>query len=420
MTDRPLPGHRYRTGLIGALDVGTDKIVCLIARGQEDGTLRVTGYGHQVSAGMRNGAITDLDATEAAVREAVDAAEHMAGERLQKVVVGIAGGHLSSRPVRVAQAISGQAVRPVDVKRLHQTGVQQHQETDRTLLHLLAGTYEIDGNAGIHDPHGMVGQHLSATVYLVSAAAGVTANLVNVLDRCLLEPETVVAAPYGSGLAALEEDERDLGVTVIDMGCGTTTMAVFVDGAVVHVDSLPVGGGHVTRDIARGLTTPLGQAERMKTLFGSCMPSLSDEREMIQVPMVGENADNATNSVPRSMLTAIIQPRIEETLELVRSHLADSGVDRVAGRQVVLVGGASQLQGVRELASHILDKHVRLGRPLGFSGLPAALEGPAFATAAGLLRHAQVAPGALRTDLREPSEPKGPLGRMARWFRNNF
>jgi cell division protein FtsA len=216
-------------------------------------------------------------------------------------------------------------------------------------------------------------------------------------------------------------DERDLGVTLIDMGGGTTTIAVFYDGQVVYTDSVPIGGQHVTSDIARGLSTPLAHAERMKTLYGSALASGSDEREMIDVPLVGEEDQHHANPVPKSILTGVIQPRVEETFELVRSRLEASGFDNLAGRRVVLTGGASQLSGVRDLAQLILDKQVRMGRPMRVHGLAEAVSGPAFATCAGLLVHALLPAGEpIRRRRSETAAASGFIGRLGLWLKENF
>jgi cell division protein FtsA len=248
-------------------------------------------------------------------------------------------------------------------------------------------------------------------------------NLSTVIHRCHLDIEAHVVSAYASGLACLVDDERDLGVTCIDMGGGTTTLAVFQGGQLVYTDTIPVGGVHVTNDIARGLSTPLIHAERMKTLYGSALPSPSDDREILKVPLVGEDEDGTTNQVPRSMLVQIIQPRLEETFELVRSRLEAGGFDKLAGRRVVLTGGATQMQGVRDLAAMVLDKQVRLGRPVGIVGLPEATSGPAFATCAGLLRYAVLHPSAktpARDTRSQESEGGNPLGRVGAWLRRNF
>jgi cell division protein FtsA len=213
----------------------------------------------------------------------------------------------------------------------------------------------------------------------------------------------------------------DLGVTVIDMGAGTTSLAVFFDGHVVYTDSVPIGGSHVTNDIARGLSTPLTHAERMKTLYGNCLATPADEREIIQVPQVGEEENGLMNAIPRSILIGIIQPRLEETFELVRSRLESSGFDKVAGRRVVLTGGAAQLSGVRELSALVLDKQVRMGRPLRIHGLADATNGPAFATASGLLSYAlETDADALRPGKPREQASTGLIGRFGTWLKDNF
>lgn len=425
MTDRAkregkVSKPKMRNGLIAALDVGTTKVCCFIARTQEDGTLRVLGVGHQVSRGMRGGAVVDMDEAETSIRAAVDAAEQMASERVHEVVVNLSGGQPQSANLKVEVAINGHAVGDADIRRMLDHSRQHGESPDRELIHSIPVGYTIDGNDGITDPRGMYGERLGVTVHQIRAASGPVRNLATVVARGHLDIEARVVSPYASGLACLVDDERDLGAICIDMGGGTTSIAVFVEGHLVHTDVIPVGGMHVTNDIARGLSTPLAQAERMKTLYGNAMPSPSDDREILRVPVVGEEDDEASNQVPRSILVQIIRPRLEETFELVRSNLEASGFDKVAGRRVVLTGGASQMQGVRELAAAMLDKQVRLGRPIGLSGLAESVAGPAFATCAGLLRYAvvnTVEPAAKNT--REEAAT-GRFGRIGAWFRQHF
>ncbi len=409
-----------RNGLIAALDVGTTKVCCFIARAQEDGSTRVLGIGHQVSRGMRCGAVVDMDEAETSIRAAVDAAEQMAGERIREVVVNLAAGQPQSTNVSVEVAINGHAVNDSDIRRMLEHGRQHGEQQERELIHSIPIGYTIDGNDGITDPRGMYGDRLGVTVHQVSAAAGPIRNLATVAARGHLDIEARVVSPYASGLACLVDDEKELGVTCIDMGGGTTSMAVFLDGHLVSTDVIAVGGMHVTNDIARGLSTPLAQAERMKTLYGSAIPSPSDDREILKVPVVGEDEDEAANQVPRSILVQIIRPRLEETFELVRNRLEASGFNGVAGRRMVITGGASQLQGVRELAAHILGTQVRMGRPVGVHGLAESTAGPAFSTCAGLLRYAVLnAPEAAPGKAREEAAA-GPLGRIGAWFRKNF
>ena len=412
-----------RHGIIAALDVGTTKVACFIARATDDGTLRVLGIGHQLSRGMRNGAVVDMEEAETSVRAAVDAAEQMAEERIREVVINVSGGQPASTNVTVEVSVNGHEIGEPDIRRMLDVARHHGQDGERDLVHSIPIGFTVDGNEGIRDPRGMYGERLAVTIHAVTANPGPLRNLSTVIHRCHLDIESRVASAYASGLACLVDDELDLGVTCIDMGGGTTTIAVFQGGHLVHTDTIPVGGKHVTNDIARGLSTPLVHAERMKTLYGSALPSPSDDREHLKVPLVGEDEDGATNQVPRSMLVQIIQPRLEETFELVRSHLQAGGFDKLAGRRVVLTGGAAQLQGVRDLAVAVLDKQVRLGRPVGLHGLPEAAGGPAFATCAGLLRYAVLnhAPDAASKALRAAElQGGGRFGRVANWLRQNF
>ncbi|WP_242390508.1 cell division protein FtsA [Pararhodospirillum photometricum] len=419
---RAPPPRRQRDGLIAALDVGTTKIACLIAREEEDGHLRVLGIGHHRSRGMRGGQVANMDELELAVRAAVDAAEQMAGERIGAVVINISGGQPHSTRVEVEMSIAGHEVRASDVRRIQAFGREQHTAVDRELVHCIPISYAIDGADGVLDPRGMYGQTLGVSIHLVSAAMGPLRNLATVIERCHLDIEDRVVSPYASGLACLGEDEKTMGVTVIDMGGGITSIAVFNEGHVIHTATLPVGGQHVTNDIMQGLTTPLVAAERLKTVHGSCLASPSDNRELLRVPQVGEDDEANVHEVPRSMLIQIIRPRLEETFELARAHLDASGLRKIGGRLVVLTGGASQLQGVRDLAEAVLDRPVRQGRPQRIRGLADSVSGPAFSTCAGLLRYA------VRHQVETPeSDPaleetavSGALGRFARWWKENF
>jgi cell division protein FtsA len=267
----------------------------------------------------------------------------------------------------------------------------------------------------------MYGERLGVDMHVVTAAAGPVRNLSTCIARCHLDIRSLVVSPYAAGLASLVDDEMDLGVCVVDMGGGTTTLAVFFDGNVVYTDSIPIGGQHVTSDIARGLSTPLAHAERMKTLYGNCIPSPADEREQITVPQVGEEDQAQANTIPKSILVGIIQPRLEETFELVRSRLETSGFDKIAGRRIVLTGGASQLAGVRELSQLVLDKQVRMGRPIRIGGLAESTNGPAFSVAAGLIAYAQrVATEEPRPSRMHADVPNGLFGRLGNWLKENF
>ena len=411
---------RPRGTLIAAVDIGTTKVCSFIAR-RETGGPRVLGIGHQVSRGVRAGQIVDLDAAATSMLNAVHAAEQMAGETITQVVVNLSGGFPASRIVPVEIQIGGREIVDADMKRVLNQGHAYREPTDRQIIHSIPVGFSIDGSRGIRDPRGMMGERLGVNMHVVSAGSAAVRNMMAAVGRCHLEVSGMVVSPYAAGLAALVDDEMELGVTVIDMGGGTTSIAVFYDGAIVYADTVPVGGVHVTNDIARGLSTPITHAERMKTLYGSAIPSPADERETISVPVVGEEEDGHTNHVPKSHLIAIITPRLEETFELVRNRLETSGFDKLAGRQVVLTGGAAQLPGTRELAGMILDKQVRIGKPTRISGLAEATGGPAFATAAGLLHFATSERAETRgRDPNAADGSKGMFGRIGGWLRENL
>jgi cell division protein FtsA len=413
-----------RGGLIAALDVGTTKVCCFIARMEPPGHPRVIGIGHQISKGMRAGSVVDMEATELSIRAAVDAAERMAGEQIREVFVNLSAGLPDSQTFGVAVPISGHEVGDHDIRRVLELGRSRGDTPpDREIIHAIPVGYTIDGSRGIRDPRGMFGDQLGVDMHVITASTGPVRNLSTCVARGHLRIAAMVMSPYASGLAALVEDEMDLGITLIDLGGGSTSMAVFYDGSLVHSGAIPIGGVHITNDIARGLLTPTAHAERMKTLYGSAMPSVSDDRDFIDVPQVGEAAHEAPNHVPRSLLNAIIRPRVEETFELVRAHLKDSGFEQVGGRKIVLTGGGSQLQGVSELAAAILDKQVRVGRPIRLGGLAEAAGGPAFATCAGLVAYAARGPveaalGAQRVTDEETGS--SPFGKIGRWLKANF
>jgi cell division protein FtsA len=410
-----------QNGLIAALDIGSSKICCFVACATADESLRVIGIGHRISEGIRAGDVIDMEAAEHVIRSAVEAAEDMARERVAKVLINVSAGRPSSRSTYMEVSIAGHEVGNADIRLAIEEGRRTHTADDRSLLHIVPTSYAIDDSHGIRDPSGMYGDKLGVTMNLVTAASGAVRNLATCVRRCHLEIEELVLSPYASGLSCLVDDELDLGVTLIDMGGGTTGIAGFLGGRIVYAESLPIGGAHVTNDIARGLATPLAHAERLKTLYGNAIASPSDETTVIDVPLVGEENRTGPNHVPRARLIEIIRPRIEETFELVRDRIEASGIDALVGSRVVLTGGASQLPGVRELAAEILDKQIRLGRPAHINGLAEATNGPAFSTCAGLLSFA------LRNDTkplnaqrRAVKEPAGHLERIGHWLRENF
>ncbi|GGF61843.1 cell division protein FtsA [Terasakiella brassicae] len=413
---------KTRNGLIAALDIGTTKVSCFVARAHKDQELEIVGLSHQIANGLRRGVIVDMEAAERSIRSAVHVAEEMADDTIDRVIVSLSGGQPKAQIKDVETNVPTAQIGNLDIQRLFtQARVQGQLPQDHVLLHTMPTDFTVNGEAGIRDPRGMVGERLSARMNLISANSSTVRNLKTCLERCHLDVEEEVISAYASGLGCLVTDEMNLGVCVVDMGGGTTDIAVFIEGNLIHVDSIPVGGIQVTNDISRGLNTPVAHAERMKTKFGSCLPAPSDDHEILRVPVLGEEDEAEGTTESRSTLVSIIQPRLEETFELVRERLENSGLDKVIGRQVVLTGGAAQLRGVPELASRILSKRIRIARPQRLKGLADATSGPEFSTCIGLLKHAHEKQGAW--PLSSPQAGPAPnhlFGKLGVWFKQNF
>lgn len=417
-----------RSATLGVLDVGSCKVACVIARLRPKApegllagrthAIEVIGYGVQESRGVKSGAIVNLGRAEAAIRRAVDAAERMAGVTLESLILSQSSGRLAAEGFGAKVDLETGVVRESDIRRvLAASG--RHQITEgRTALHALPIGYELDGQDGIADPRGMVGETLGVDVNLITADRATQDNLALAVSHCHLDIDGVVAAPYASALASLVDDEGELGAVCVDIGGGTSTMAIFCEGHIVHVDGIALGGHHVTVDIAHGLSVSIDEAERLKTLYGSAIASMSDERDALIIHQVGEEDGSAPVTISRTTLNAIIRPRVDEMLELIRDRLVASGFSGRVGRRVVITGGGSQLTGLVDVARSVFARPVRLGRPLGVKGLPVAARGSAFSTVVGLLVYPQLAPASLFQA--SAASSAGYFARMGRWLRESF
>ncbi len=428
---KPLPARK--SAVLCVLDVGTTKIVCLIARlmpAEQSDLLRgrthrckILGIGHQRSRGLKGGAVVDMEEAEDAIRHAVDAAERMAGVQVESVIVNVSGGRPGSQHYSAHINIGGRPVGDYEIHRVLEAAASYTAAQGRTVLHSLPVGFSLDATRAIRDPKDMIGEQLGADMHVVSCDTAAVRNLMLAVERCHLEIEAVIASSYASALSVLVEDEADMGTVVIDMGGGTTSLAIFSEGRLSHVDAIAVGGNHVTMDVARGLTLRLTDAERLKTYYGACISSASDEREMIAIAQVGDDEDHPTH-MPKSQLVHIIRPRVEEILELVRDRLNSAGYAPHAGHRIVLTGGASQLTGMSDAARRILSHHVRIGRPLGVQGLPESAKSPAFAAAVGLLVYPQVAGiehfEPKRSSIMLATGSDGYIARVGRWLRDSF
>ncbi|WP_210255280.1 cell division protein FtsA [Ancylobacter pratisalsi] len=428
---RPLAPRR--SGVVGVLDIGTSKIVCVIARlkprdaatslRRRTHSVEVLGIGHTSAHGIKGGAVIDMERAEYAIRRAVDAAERMAGAQIASVVVSMAGGRLSSEHFAAEVDLPEPAVAEGDIRRVLDAASTFAVGQGRTILHALPVGYALDGASGIGEPRGMLGRRLGVDLHVITADGAAVRNLLLCIERCHLGVEATVAAPYAAALSTLADDEAELGVTLIDFGAGTTTVSVVENGHCVHVDGIAVGGQHVTNDVARGLSTRLADAERLKSLHGGVLSISADEREMLTVPPIADDHHDLPRVIPKSQLLRIIRPRVEEVIELVRDRLVASGHAAGAGRRIVLTGGAAQLTGHAELVGKIMGGQVRIGRPLGISKLPEAARGASFAVATGLLVYPQVA-GLEHFEARRrrlsQAEGNGYFSRVGHWLREAF
>ncbi|HMK88514.1 MAG TPA: cell division protein FtsA [Methylocystis sp.] len=427
---KQLPPQRAAT--VATLDVGTSKIACVIARltprrDRAQGDWRthrvnVLGLGLQRARGVKNGLVVDMDEAESAIRKTVDAAERMAGLRIDRVIVTASGGKLASQHFAAKIAIGGREVANSDVHRVLEASATHPLTAGRLVLHSLPTGFSLDGVKGLSEPRNMIGEELGVDLHIATCDQAAARNLMLAVERGHLAIDAAVAAPYVAGLSVLEPDEAEMGVAVVDMGAGSTSLAVFAGGALAHVDAVTLGGNHVTMDIARGLNARLSDAERLKTFHGAAIASPCDDRETVSFAHVGERGEHPMHA-PRSQLVRIIRPRVEETLEFLRERLAKSGYGAGAGRRVVLTGGACQLTGVAESARRILGGQVRVGRPLGVTGLPESACGPAFAAALGAFVYPQVAGREYFEPHRErklASGANGYMSRVGQWLMESF
>ncbi|MEA2975303.1 MAG: cell division protein FtsA [Alphaproteobacteria bacterium] len=433
VTPKMKPVSPKRTAVVAALDIGTSKIVCLVARLKPHAPqevlrrrthgVEILGIAHTHARGMKAGAVVDLAQAEEAISHAIDLAERMASVQLESVIVSVSAGRIGSELFAASVDVAGSSVSESDIARVLAAGSNQSVRDGRAVLHSLPISYTLDNTTGIRDPRNMLARRFGVDMHVMTADIAAARNLMLAVERCHLSVEAMVASPYVAGLAVLADDEADLGSAVIDMGAGTTTMAVFSGGHCVHASGFALGGQHVTTDIARGLNARVVDAERIKTLYGSVLTGGSDERDMITIPPVGDEDREAPQFASRASLVRIIKPRVEEILEMVRDRLAASSFAAEPRGRVVLTGGTSQLTGLPDLAARILGRPLRVGRPLGVAGLPDAAKGPAFAVAAGLL----VYPQAAHLEHFEPRRTRqlmtgtgGYMNKVGRWLRESF
>ncbi len=402
--------------LIVGLDIGTSKVVALVAEVMPDGQLEVLGMGSHESKGLKKGVVVNIESTVHAVQRALEEAELMADCKITSVFTGIAGSHIKSFNSTGMVAIKDREVTALDVERVIDTAKAVNIPTDQQILHVLRQEYIIDGQEDVREPIGMSGVRLEVKVHIVTGAVSSAQNIVKCVRRCGLEVNDLILQPLASARAVLSEDEKDLGVCLVDIGGGTTDIAIFTDGAIRHTAVIPIAGDQITNDIAMALRTPTPDAETIKIRHGVALRQLADANEMVEVPGIGERAPRMMS---RQTLAEVIEPRIEELFSLVQKVLRESGFEELLSSGIVLTGGSATMQGMVELGEEIFHMPVRIGLPKYSGGLADVVRNPRHATAMGLLLEgaSQLSLGRV---MRQGGSFKAVLARMREWFQKNF
>lgn len=411
-----MPGAEQANMIVG-LDIGTSKVVAIVGKRAVDGTIEVVGIGSHPSRGLKRGVVVNIETTVQAIQRAVEEAELMAGCRIHSVYAGIAGSHIRSMNSHGIVAIRDREVMQADIDRVVDAAKAVAIPADQKVLHILPQEFAIDNQEGIKEPLGMSGVRLEARVHLVTCAVNASQNIEKCVRRCNLEVDDIILEQLASSYAVLTDDERDLGVCVVDIGGGTTDIAVFTGGAIRHTAVIPIAGDQVTNDIAMALRTPTQNAEELKIKYACALTQLAGANEMIKVPAVG---DRPPRDLSRQALAEVVEPRYEELFTLIQSELRRSGYEELIPAGVVLTGGTSQMEGVVELAEEVFHMPVRLAVPQGISGMTEVAGNPIYATAVGLLKY-----GFQQLELgRGPSvrrEEEGSLvERIKKWFAGQF
>src|SRR5213595_349194 len=402
--------------LIVALDVGTSKVACLVAELRPDASLEILGMGGHESKGLKKGVVVNIEATVSAIQRALEEAELMADCKITSAYVGIAGSHIRSFNSTSMVAVKDREVGALDVDRALETARAVNIPTDQQILHVLRQEFIIDGQEDVREPIGMSGVRLEVKVHIVTGAVSAAQNIVKCVRRCGLEVNDLILQPLASSLAVLTEDEKELGVCLVDIGGGTSDIAVFREGAIRHTAVVPIAGDQITNDIAMALRTPTAEAEELKVRHGCALRQLAEAGQMIEVAGVG---DRPPRMLSRQTLAEVVEPRVEELYSLIQQVLRDSGYEELLSSGVVLTGGSAVMQGMVELGEEIFHMPVRLGIPRYAGSLSDVVRSPRYATVVGLLLE-----GVVQTRRGLVARQGGSLRqvgrRMREWFQHNF
>ena len=402
--------------LVVGLDIGTSKIVCIVAEIDDDDELEIIGMGTSPSRGLRRGVVVNIEATVNAIQRALEEAELMADCKIREVYTGIAGSHIKSFNSHGMFAIKDKEISQMDVDRVVETARAVNIPTDQQVLHTIPQEFIVDGQEDVRDPLGMSAVRLEVKVHIVTGAVSAAQNIIKCVRRCGIEVNDLVLQPLASAMAVLTEDEKELGVCLVDIGGGTTDIAVFTNGAIRHTAVIPVAGDQVNNDISVALRTPPKEAEDIKVRYGCALRQLADARDMIEVPGIG---DRPPRTLSRQTLAEFIEPRMEELYSLVQAELRRSGFEELLSSGIVITGGSAAMQGMVELGEEVFHMPVRMGWPRYEGGLAEVMHNPRYATCMGLLLAGLEARGRNAPKL-SGNNLKDIFERMKSWFKGNF
>ena len=403
--------------LIVGLDIGTSKVVAVVAELLPDGRLEVIGMGNHESRGLKKGVVVNIESTVSAIQRALEEAELMAGVRIQRVYTGIAGSHIKSFNGNGMVPIKDKEVSSIDVNRVIETARAMPIPTDQQVLHILNQEFIVDGQGDVREPLGMSGVRLEVKVHMVTGAVSAAQNIIKCIRRCGLDARDLILQPLASATAVVSEDEKDLGVCLVDIGGGTTDIAIFTQGAIRHTGVIPIAGDQITNDIAMALRTPTKEAEDIKRHYGCALKQLADPQQMVEVPGIG---DRPARQLSRQTLAEVIEPRIEELYSLVQAELRRSGYEEMLSSGLVLTGGSSSMQGMVELGEEIFHMPVRIGQPHYQGRLAEVVRNPRYATAVGLVLLGLQQQRQHDLERGQLGSLAGLIDRMKSWFKGNF
>ena len=403
--------------LIVGLDIGTSKIVAVVAEMKPEGGFEIVGMGSHPSRGLKKGVVVNIETTVNAIQRALEEAELMADCKIRQVYTGIAGSHIRSFNSQGMVAIKDKEVSQADIDRVVETAKAVQIPNDQQILHILNQEFIIDGQEDVREPLGMSGVRLEVKVHIITGAVSAAQNIVKCVRRCGLEVRDLILQPLASAMAVVSDDEKDLGVCLVDIGGGTTDVAVFTHGAIRHTAVLPIAGDQITNDIAMALRTPTKDAEDIKQRCGCALSQLADPQETVEVPGVG---DRAARQLSRKTLAEVIEPRVEELYSLVQSELRRSGYEELLSSGVVITGGSGVMRGMVELGEEVFHMPVRIGHPAYSGSLAEVVRHPRYSTAVGLLRAGAQEYRNQELARMQVSTFRQVLGRMRNWFTGNF